>query len=58
MSLADAVMVWESFSRTELILLGSIGEADDIGGVVAFLCTKNAKRVNVQRMEASGGIFL
>ncbi len=38
--------------------LGRIGEADDIGGVVAFLCTDAARWVNAQRLEASGGMFL
>ncbi|MVT10258.1 SDR family NAD(P)-dependent oxidoreductase [Chitinophaga tropicalis] len=35
-----------------------IGQAEDIGGVVAFLCTPEAKWVNGQRIEASGGMFL
>jgi len=38
--------------------LGRIGAADDIGGVVAFLCTDSARWVNAQRLEASGGMFL
>lgn len=38
--------------------LGRIGAADDIGGVVAFLCTDAARWVNAQRLEASGGMFL
>lgn len=36
--------------------LGRVGQADDIGGVVAFLCTEDAKWVNGQRIEVSGGI--
>lgn len=36
--------------------LGRVGMSDDIGGVVAFLCTKEAKWVNGQRIEVSGGI--
>ena len=36
--------------------LGRVGNADDIGSVVAFLCTEDAKWVNGQRIEASGGI--
>jgi NAD(P)-dependent dehydrogenase (short-subunit alcohol dehydrogenase family) len=36
--------------------LGRIGHADDIGGVVAFLCTEDAKWINGQRIEVSGGI--
>ena len=35
-----------------------VGQAEDIGGVVAFLCTPEAKWVNGQRIEASGGMFL
>jgi len=38
--------------------LGRVGLPDDIGGVVAFLCTDDAKWVNAQRIEASGGMFL
>jgi NAD(P)-dependent dehydrogenase (short-subunit alcohol dehydrogenase family) len=36
--------------------LGRVGAADDIGSVVAFLCTEDAKWVNAQRIEVSGGI--
>jgi hypothetical protein len=38
--------------------LGRVGEADDIGGVVASLCTDDMGWVNAQRIEASGGMFL
>lgn len=38
--------------------LGRAGLADDIGGVVAFLCSDEAKWVTGQRIEASGGMFL
>ena len=38
--------------------LGRVGRADDIGSVVAFLCTEDAKWVNAQRIEVSGGMFL
>ncbi|MGE5943685.1 MAG: SDR family oxidoreductase [Flavobacteriales bacterium] len=38
--------------------LGRVGEADDVGSVVAFLCTEDAKWINGQRLEVSGGIFL
>jgi NAD(P)-dependent dehydrogenase (short-subunit alcohol dehydrogenase family) len=38
--------------------LGRVGEADDIGGVVAFLCTDDARWINGQRIEVSGGINL
>ncbi len=36
--------------------LGRVGNADDIGSVVAFLLTEDAKWVNAQRIEVSGGI--
>jgi NAD(P)-dependent dehydrogenase (short-subunit alcohol dehydrogenase family) len=36
--------------------LGRPGIAEDIGGVVAFLCTEDARWVNGQRIEASGGM--
>ena len=38
--------------------LGRVGLPDDIGGVVAFLCSDDAKWINGQRIEVSGGIFL
>lgn len=38
--------------------LGRIGLPDDIGGVVAFLCSEEARWVTAQRLEASGGMFL
>lgn len=38
--------------------LGRVGKPDDIGSVVAFLCSDDAKWVNAQRIEASGGMFL
>lgn len=38
--------------------LGRVGLPDDIGGVVAFLCTEDARWVNAQRIEASGGMFI
>jgi NAD(P)-dependent dehydrogenase (short-subunit alcohol dehydrogenase family) len=43
---------------SSLTVLGRVGEADDIGGVVAFLCGEDAKWVNAQRIEVSGGIFV
>jgi NAD(P)-dependent dehydrogenase (short-subunit alcohol dehydrogenase family) len=36
--------------------LGRVGQADDIGSVVAFLCSEDAKWINGQRIEVSGGI--
>lgn len=41
-----------------LTALGRVGKPDDIGTVVAFLCTEDAKWINGQRIEVSGGIFL
>lgn len=38
--------------------LGRVGAADDIGSVVAFLCSDDAKWINGQRIEVSGGINL
>lgn len=38
--------------------LGRVGKPDDIGGVVAFLCTDDAKWINAQRIEVSGGMNL
>ncbi|MEO8405107.1 MAG: SDR family oxidoreductase [Chitinophagaceae bacterium] len=41
-----------------LTALGRVGLPDDIGGVVSFLCTDDAKWVNGQRIEVAGGIFV
>lgn len=38
--------------------LGRVGLPEDIGGVVAFLCSDDAKWVTAQRLEASGGMSL
>jgi NAD(P)-dependent dehydrogenase (short-subunit alcohol dehydrogenase family) len=38
--------------------LGRTAEPDDIGGIVAFLCTDAARWLNGQRLEATGGIML
>lgn len=38
--------------------LGRVGLPDDIGGVVSFLCTEDAKWINGQRIEVSGGMGL
>lgn len=38
--------------------LGRVGLPTDIGGVVAFLCTDEARWINGQRIEVSGGIML
>lgn len=39
-----------------LTSLGRVGIPDDIGTVVAFLCTDDAKWINAQRIEVAGGI--
>lgn len=41
-----------------LTALGRVGQADDIGGIIAFLCSKDGFWINGQRIEASGGINL
>lgn len=38
--------------------LGRVGEPEDIGGIVAFLCTPDAHWINAQRIEASGGTLI
>lgn len=38
--------------------LGRAGVSDDIGGVVAFLCTEEGRWINGQRIEVSGGMML
>lgn len=41
-----------------LTALGRVGEPDDIGGVVAFLCTEDARWITAQCIEVSGGMNL
>lgn len=43
---------------SSITALGNVGEAEDIGGVVAFLCTEDASWINGQRIEVSGGMLL
>jgi NAD(P)-dependent dehydrogenase (short-subunit alcohol dehydrogenase family) len=38
--------------------LGRVGLPDDIGSVVAFLCSNDSKWINAQRIEISGGIHI
>jgi NAD(P)-dependent dehydrogenase (short-subunit alcohol dehydrogenase family) len=38
--------------------LGRVGQADDIGGVVATLLSEDCRWINGQRIEVSGGVFL
>lgn len=43
---------------SSITALGRVGEANDIGGVVAFLCSDKAGWVNGQRIEVSGGMLV
>ena len=43
---------------SSMTALGRVGLPDDIGGVVAFLCTEDANWINGQRIEISGGMML
>jgi NAD(P)-dependent dehydrogenase (short-subunit alcohol dehydrogenase family) len=43
---------------SSLTVLGRVGLPDDIGGVVAFLCSDDSRWVNAQRIEVAGGIFV
>ncbi|QNE38146.1 SDR family oxidoreductase [Hymenobacter sp. NBH84] len=43
---------------TQMTALGRPGLPDDVGGVVAFLCTEDAKWLNGQRLELTGGVSL
>jgi len=43
---------------SSLTALGRVGLPNDIGSVVAFLCSDDAKWVNAQRIEVAGGIFV
>ena len=42
----------------QVTALGRVGLPDDIGGVVAFLCSDDARWVTGQRIEVSGGMNL
>ena len=43
---------------SSITALGRVGEAEDIGGVVAFLCSDQAGWINGQRIEVSGGMLV
>lgn len=43
---------------SSITALGRVGEAEDIGGVVAFLCSEKAGWINGQRIEISGGMLV
>ena len=38
--------------------LGRVGLPDDVGSVVSFLCSDDAKWVNAQRIEVAGGYYI
>lgn len=41
-----------------LTALGRVGLPEDIGSVVAFICSEDAKWINAQRIEVSGGFYI
>ncbi len=43
---------------SSITALGRVGEAEDIGGTVAFLCSDKAGWINGQRIELSGGMLV
>ncbi len=43
---------------SSITALGRVGEAEDIGGTVAFLCSDRAGWINGQRIEVSGGLLV
>ncbi|PKV51960.1 NAD(P)-dependent dehydrogenase (short-subunit alcohol dehydrogenase family) [Aquimarina sp. MAR_2010_214] len=43
---------------SSITALGRVGEAEDIGGTVAFLCSDKAGWINGQRIEVSGGMLV
>ncbi len=43
---------------SSITALGRVGEAEDIGGTVAFLCSEKAGWINGQRIEVSGGMLV
>lgn len=45
-------------AMASMIALGRVGQAEDIGGVIAFLCSADGGWITGQRIEASGGISL
>lgn len=43
---------------SSITALGRVGEAEDVGGVVAFLCSDKGGWINGQRIEVSGGMLV
>lgn len=50
----------EDLNKTisSITAMGRAGLPEDIGGLVAFLCTDDARWITAQRIEASGGMFI
>jgi NAD(P)-dependent dehydrogenase (short-subunit alcohol dehydrogenase family) len=42
----------------EHTLLGRIGQAEDIGPLIAALLSEDSRWVNAQRLEATGGLTI
>ena len=45
-------------AMASMIALGRVGQAEDIGGIIAFLCSPDGGWITGQRIEASGGVAL
>lgn len=43
---------------SSITALGRVGEPEDVGGIVAFLCSDKAQWINGQRIEVSGGMLV
>lgn len=43
---------------SNITALGRVGEPEDIGGVISFLCSEKSGWINGQRIEVSGGMLL
>ncbi|WP_299114761.1 SDR family NAD(P)-dependent oxidoreductase [uncultured Winogradskyella sp.] len=43
---------------SSITALGRVGEPEDVGGTVAFLCSDRAGWINGQRIEVSGGMLV
>jgi len=43
---------------SSITALGRVGQPEDIGGVISFLCSEKAGWINGQRIEISGGMLL
>jgi NAD(P)-dependent dehydrogenase (short-subunit alcohol dehydrogenase family) len=52
-----AILIEKAMMASQMAL-GRVGQAEDIGGIVAFLCSEDARSITGQRIEASGGVNL